>query len=97
MSGTYIFRGMVLPHDVQESIDNYVRYGIPTGGFLEACIDNDLREACATADENNLPIIPAIVAYLYNECPFGSWGFEGAHNRWVEKKLAERKKKAEAQ
>lgn len=91
---SYIFHDMVLPHDLQESIDNYVQYGIPAGGFLEAVIDNDLSEACGRADDTNIKILPVIVAYFYNECPSGAWGFPGAHDRWVKRKLDERKNKA---
>ena len=82
----YYFRGLIVPSHLIESIDAYVETGRPTGGFLQACIDNDLREACSRADNDNLPIIPAIVAYLYNECDSGCWGFKGAHDQWVRDK-----------
>jgi hypothetical protein len=92
---SYIFRGLVLPDELQESINNYIEYGIPLGGFLAACVENNLKEACARADVDNLPILSAIVGYLYQFAPFGCWGFPGAHQRWIAQKLAERKKKAE--
>lgn len=82
----YSFRGMVLPEHLRDSLYRYIVTGCPTGGFLQACIDNDLREACGRADENSLRILPVIVAYLYNECPSTCWGFEGAHDAWIETK-----------
>jgi len=88
---TYIFQGMTLPVSVQESINAYVTTGRPTGGFLEAVINNDLREAIVRADHINIRIIPAIVGYLYNECPAGCWGFSGAFDKWVEKHAAKRR------
>ena len=73
-----------LDGDLKESIDAYVRDGRPTGGFLQACIENDLSEAVKRADENNLRRIPEIVSYLYNDCPSYCWGFKGAFERWLE-------------
>ena len=85
MIGVYTFRGVTLPADLIESIDAYVKDGRPTGDFLRAVINNDLKEAVVRADDNNLARIHAIVGYLYNECPIGCWGFAGAAERWTER------------
>jgi hypothetical protein len=37
-----------------------------------------------------MQILPAIVAYLYNECPSGCWGRSGAFMDWIERKSHER-------
>ena len=66
------------------TINHYVDYGIAPGGFMTACIENDLKNAVARADDESLPAIPAIVRYLYNECPSGCWGFAGAVKQWQE-------------
>ena len=87
---TYTFRGLTLPDELEASIRRYVDHGIPTGDFLQACIENDLSGACARADEQNWPLIPVIVAYLRNECPAYCWGFNGAFQRWLEVKQKER-------
>lgn len=84
---SYTFRGFVLPDHLKESIDAYVETGRPTGGFLQVCIDNDLRRAIALADDESLAALPAIVGYLYNEVPAGYWGFSGAHNERVARTL----------
>jgi hypothetical protein len=96
-NGTYIFRETVLPEDIKETIDNYVRFGIPTGHFLQACIDNNLDGAIGRADERSLEALPAIVGYLHNHTPWDCHGYQGAHDRHVKNKLRERKRKAEDQ
>lgn len=87
---SYTFRGSVLPDDFKETIDLYVEHGIPTGGFLEACIENDLCSAVAQASQDSLSAIPAIVGYLYNEVPNGCWGRKGVFREWIAAKHAER-------
>lgn len=56
------------------SFDRYVQHKIPTGGFLEACLRNDLKEAVGRADNQNIRLLPEIVAYMYNELPSDCWG-----------------------
>lgn len=90
----YIFRGMEVPDRTVESLQRYIYDGVPTGGFLEAVINNDLSEACGRADENNIQILPAIVAYLYNHAPTECWGFATAHDRWVNKQLEKNKQES---
>lgn len=91
---SYTFREMVVPDRILDSIINYIESGVPTGGFLEAVINNDLSEACGRADPENLTILPAIVAFLYNHAPTECWGFATAHNRWVKKKLDENRQRS---
>ena len=79
----YVHRGIKLPEHIKESLDAYVQTGRPTGDFLRACIDNDLRMACGRADEQNLGLLAVIVAYLYNECAAECWGKRGAHDAWI--------------
>lgn len=86
----YQFRGIFLDSDTQESIDRYVKHGIPTGDFLRACIENNLSEAVARADEHRLPMIPAIIGYLYNEVDKRCWGHANACGEWITRKRAER-------
>jgi len=90
MNLPFVFRGIVLPEHLRESLIEYVFSGRPTGGFLEACIDNDLHQAVNRADPESLNVIPAVLGYLYLDCPAGCWGFKGAAQRWIEKKRKER-------
>ena len=87
---SYQFRGIFVPELTKQTIDNYVRLGIPTGDFLEAVINNDLRRAFAFADEQNTHAMSAIVAYFYNECPAGCWGTPTSYDEWLSKKSEER-------
>ena len=92
----FVFRGIVLLADNRDTLDRYVEHGLPVGDFMRACIDNNLRLAVAHADETNIHQLPAIVGYLYNECPSGCWGKAGAHDAWVKARSEERRKANEA-
>ena len=89
----YVFRGTVLPEHLRNSIDRYVKDGRPTGGFLQAIIENDLAGAVARADDDNVRLIHVIVNYFYFECPNGCWGKQGKFKEWIEAKHNERLKK----
>lgn len=67
----------------RESIDAYVATGRPTGGFLEAVLSNDLKDAIGRADGRALDSLPHIVAYLYNQCPLGCWGSRERVREWI--------------
>jgi len=69
----------------KESIDAYIALGRPTGGFLEAVISNDLKEAIGRADSEALDNIPHIVAYLYNDCPGNCWGSKEKYTAWLKR------------
>lgn len=88
----YTHRKQTLPAHLQESIDAYVQRGRPTGGFLRACIQNDLNRALALADDDNVSLLGVIVSYLYCECPRGCWGSKGAFSDWIQRKAEEREK-----
>jgi hypothetical protein len=73
-----------------ESIDHIIpslrRYAdnhIPTGGFLQAVLENNLSEACARADSNNRTLLFEIVSYCYNELPGGCWGSPERVQLWL--------------
>lgn len=68
-------------------IEVYVRQGAPLGGFLEAVVSNDLKEACARADHINQPKLFDIVNWLHNEVPswpVRCWGSLDAYRQWIE-------------
>jgi hypothetical protein len=68
-------------------INRYVAMHCPTGDFLRAVLCNDLKEAVARADDENIKVLPEIVCYCYNEIPHNCWGSPEKVNAW----LAERK------
>ncbi len=74
----------------KESIDNYVRLGIPPGGFVASVLANDLMGALGRADEGNRLDIFEICEYVYNEIPADSHGSYEIVKDWMEKKQSER-------
>ena len=48
------------------TLDRYIQNHIPTGGFLEAVLSNDLRNALDRADDENLWLLPIIAGHGYS-------------------------------
>lgn len=85
-----------LPVHVREGFLMYVRYGVPPGHFLLAVLSNDLREACARADEENRYALFDYVYLLHNYAPGDSYGSVQAVKEWIAKGMALRREHAEA-
>ena len=83
MMSEYTFRGMTIPAHMMASLQRYVGKRIAPGHFLTAVLSNDLTEACSRADDVNIQILPAYVAYLYNEVPGACWGSPEAVREWL--------------
>ena len=66
-----------------DSLKRYVEQGIPTGGFLEAVLSNNLMEACGRADEENAATLFQICAYIYNELPAPCHGSPAKVSAWL--------------
>ena len=73
-----------MKEETKESIDRYVSDRIPTGGFLEAVLCNNLKEAIGRADAENLRDIKEIVQYCYWEIPSTCWGSPKEVKAWLE-------------
>lgn len=69
--------------DIKATLNRYVKDKIPTGGFLEAVLSNDLVGAVSRADSDNLQRIPEIVKYIYNNLPSGCWGDSETVTKWL--------------
>lgn len=82
------------PSHIAESIEAYVMDGREPGGFVRACLENNLENAVTRADEVNLWTIPHIVAYLRGRVPSIAWGSRQQVERWLERKARERKRQA---
>lgn len=82
----YSFRQFHIPVRMMPGLKRYLEDHIPPGDFLKAVIQNDLKEACARADDENIINLPAYVAYLYNHAPIGSWGSINNYKNWIAKK-----------
>jgi hypothetical protein len=70
---------------VCDSIENYANLKIATGGFLRAVLENNLSEACQTADAKNLANLHNIVNAIYWELPADCWGTRERVNKWLKK------------
>lgn len=69
--------------EIRASLDRYINHKIPTGGFLRAILENNLKEACARADNINRHRLFEIVSYCYNDIPSGSWGSPEKVEAWL--------------
>lgn len=70
------------PPAIQHDIVAWVSCAAPQGSFLTAVLANNLKEAFARADHNNIAAMGHIVAYLYNEVPSQYWGSAEAVKDW---------------
>lgn len=73
-----------LPEGLQGGMKRYIEDGIRAGGFLMACLENDLAGAVGKADSNNSTHIQEIVRWIYNEAPSGCWGSVGKVHAWMD-------------
>lgn len=79
----YTHRDYWIPERMMEPIRLYIEEGIKPGSFLTSVICNDLKGAVGNADDENLPNLPAFVAYFYNEAPGSCWGSKEMMERWI--------------
>lgn len=69
--------------DVLESISDYVNNRIPPGDFLQAVLENNLKESFNRADEDNIRSMFKIVQFIYNEIPARCWGSPEKVKKWL--------------
>ena len=67
---------------IRAALDRWAEKGGSTGSFIQAVLSNNLVDAVGRADDENLVALPAIVAYVYNELPSGSWGSPSKVKSW---------------
>ena len=71
---------------VKDSLDRYVKDYVPTGGFLQAVLENDLMESFGRADSVNQQNMLNILKYLYNHVPMGCRGSKEKVKAWLAKR-----------
>ena len=64
----------------------YIEDGVVPGDFWMAILQNDLKEACAMADEENKYLIYDFVYVLYNYAPSDCWGSPERVRKWVQER-----------
>lgn len=67
----------------KQSLRRYADNKISTGGFLQAVLENDLKEAMGRADIEARENLFDIVSYCYNELPSGCWGNKEKVAAWL--------------
>ena len=71
-----------LPEGLQDGMKLYLEDGIRAGGFLTACLENDLLGAVNKADPDNYIRLPDIVQWMYWNLPQGCWGSREKVREW---------------
>jgi hypothetical protein len=74
------------PQEVVLSLLRYWHHRVPTGDFLRAVLENDLRDACARADAVNIRHLPGIVRFCWEQLPSPSWGSAENVRTWLKGK-----------
>ena len=74
-----------IPAATIKALHRYVVDKIPTGGFLNAILTNNLLESCARADEWNKAALFDILSFCYNEIPSPCWKSKQAVQEWLKK------------
>jgi len=72
-----------VPVSLHAGLIEYFAARRPTGSFLRACLENDLRAAAVRADPENRFCLAEIVIFLYNFCPAPAWGSPAAVEAWL--------------
>ena len=78
-----------IPEYMWEGIERYLFDRVRPGSFLSAIFQNDLVEAFACADTDNLELMRYYARFLYNELPARNiegtpWGSRAAFEKWLD-------------
>jgi len=73
-----------LPPHMLPGLEGHVENGRPTGDFLSALLENNLRLTVGLADERNQAKILQWVRFCHNWLPAGCWGSSRAVAEWRE-------------
>lgn len=61
----------------------YLAYGLPTGDFIRAVLENNLIEAFSRADDDNRQKMVHWASAMCNAMPSKSWGSPEAVKTWI--------------
>jgi|TARA_Y100000310_G_C20558322_1_gene751703 hypothetical protein len=64
------------------SLKSWVEHGVQPGHFVTAVLTNNLFEAIARADSNNVKILQDIVQWVYSNAPSDCWGSVEKMKEW---------------
>lgn len=72
-----------IPSSLHPGLCRYFNGGVPTGSFLESCLEGNKEKAKRLADPNNLPHISAIIEWFAMNAPTNSWGSKEKRLAWI--------------
>lgn len=78
-----------IPARTLETLTAYRDRGVPPGGFVRACLENDFCGAATRADFHNAAALSEIARFIYSSIPAVAWGSPEKVNNWLEKHNAE--------
>lgn len=73
-----------VPPNVYEAVKRYVEQGIEPGGFVRACLENNLQMAVTRADDKNKEYLQSICWMLTSAVPSVSVGSESKVRAWLD-------------
>ena len=82
---SFPFNYSAIPSYMRDGLILYIERGIQPGSFMQAVLENDLKEACGRADDKNIHVIPVYVAWLYNNAPIGCFGSRNNFSNWIDR------------
>lgn len=72
----------LIPEHVMETLVAYRDTGRSPGGGITAVLANDLGQAVARLDDENIAVLANIHIWIYNKLPRGAWGDYEAVYDW---------------
>jgi len=79
----YKMNGQCMPAELIESLERYESNRIKTGGFLQACLENNLFKATARADHRNIHNFRVIVGWINTFLPPECYGDKEKVAAWL--------------
>ena len=70
--------------DIIKPLKAYQEHGVPTGGFLQAVLENNLMESFGRADIQNRYDLFEICEYVYNKMPMACHGSPEKVKAWID-------------
>ena len=74
------------PNNLGGGFQRYVEQGIEPGSFMQAVLENNLRESFGRADIHNRLALFSIVSWCYNNLPNTCWGSPERVKTWMEER-----------
>lgn len=72
-----------IPSALLKGLERYVKYGVRTGSFLRACLENDFMEAIGQADEFSRAALREIAIYIHWDIPASCHGSPEKVKAWL--------------